>query len=160
LNLPTVLRHLHFQTDAEAFVTVLDSDLSPVHEPVHEQPGAADKKCRLCCLRDKLAVAQSRLRPVPGRAAIKVAAGLAVPSLEAWLRCGHDPQVTEAAWILAMQSKKYPYDTNRLKQAVYGTDRPSLQLETTRMCAESLRLAANLPELEKWFPAGFGALAA
>ena len=32
-SLPTVLKHLHYRTDAEALVVVLDSDRSPVHDP-------------------------------------------------------------------------------------------------------------------------------
>jgi hypothetical protein len=67
--------------------------------------------------------------------------------------------MTEGAWVLALQSGKYPYDNKRLKRAVYGTDRPSIALETKRMTGEAQRLAQNLSELEKWFPNGFGALA-
>jgi hypothetical protein len=157
--LPAVLKHLHYQTDAEALVVVLDSDRSPVHVPDHEKAGGADRKCRLCCLQERAQQTQADLRPVAGRSSIHVAIGLAVPTLEAWYRCGHDPHVTEAVWIQALQTGKYPYDSNRLKQDVYGTDRPSLQLETQRMIEEATRLAQNLIELERWFPNGFGALA-
>jgi len=99
------------------------------------------------------------LRPVPGRTSINVAIGLAVPTLEAWFRCGLDPHVTEAVWVQALQSGKYPYDGKRLKQAVYGTDRPPPALEMQRMTEEASRLVQILDELEKWFPDGFGALA-
>ena len=84
---------------------------------------------------------------------------MAVPSLEAWFRCGVDSQVSEAAWIVALRSGKYPYDVKRLKQAVYGTDRPSIQLETQKMVEHAQRLVSILDQLEKWFPNGFGALA-
>lgn len=50
--LPVVFKHLHYETDAEAFVVVVDSDHSPVHRPAHEQPGGEDEKCRLCKLRE------------------------------------------------------------------------------------------------------------
>jgi hypothetical protein len=83
-----------------------------------------------------------------------------VPSLEAWLRCGRDPGVTEAAWIVALQSRKYPYDVRRLKEAIYGTHRPDLPLETRRMTEEAARLASDLGALETWFPNGFGPFAA
>ena len=46
--LPTVLKHLHYRTDADALVIVVDSDRTPVHKPEHEQEGGADERCRLC----------------------------------------------------------------------------------------------------------------
>ena len=39
------------------------------------------------------------------------------------------------------------------------TERPSIQLETQRMTEEARRLAQDLDELERWFPAGFGTFA-
>ena len=32
-DVPTVVRHLHYRTDADAFVLVVDSDDSPLHDP-------------------------------------------------------------------------------------------------------------------------------
>jgi hypothetical protein len=156
--LPLVLKHLYFQTDADALAVVLDSDLSPLHEEAHELPGAADPKCRLCGLIDATRQTLGRLPPIQGRPSLRVAAGMAVPTLEAWLRCGLDAQVSEAAWRVFLQTRKWSYDRNSLKRAVYGTDRPPIQLETLRMTEEAQRLAAILPELEKWFPGGFGAM--
>lgn len=157
--LPSVLKHLHYRTDAEAFVLVVDSNDSPVHQNAHDQPGGADQQCRLCQLREVVGRVQSQLRPVSGRPPIKTAAGLAVPGIEAWYRCGLDPHVTEAAWIQALQSRTYPYTKNSLKRDVYGTDRPSLDLETQRAVEEARRLVRNLPVIEGLFPNGFGVLA-
>jgi hypothetical protein len=106
-----------------------------------------------------VAATRQRLRPVPNRAPLRVALGLAVPSLEAWWRCGIDAHVTEAAWLVALQSRQFPYDVNRLKAAVYGTDRPGLDQETVRMTEEATRVAQDLGRLETSFPNGFGTLA-
>jgi hypothetical protein len=157
--LPTVLRHLHYQTVAEVLVVVLDSDESPVHQSAHEQPGGTNPQCRLCRLREDIRQIQHQLRPVSGRAPIKTALGLAVPAMEAWYRCGLDPHVTEAAWIQGLASGHHPYTKDDLKRAVYGTVRPSLGLETKRAIEEAQRLVQDLSVLETWFPNGFGALA-
>jgi hypothetical protein len=157
--LPVVLKHLYFRTDAEAFVVVIDSDNSPVHVDSHEQLGGTDGKCRLCRLRQAVVQAQAQLRPMPSRSTIKTALGLAVPAVEACYRCGRDPHVSEAAWIIGLQSGSFPYTKLRLKQDVYGTDRPSLALETRRATEEAQRLTQNLALLENLFPAGFGLLA-
>lgn len=157
--LPTVLKHIHYRTDAEALVVVVDSDDSPVHLPTHEQPGGVVQECRLCRLRQVVDQEQKQLRPVSNRPSIKTALGVAVPAIEAWYRCGVDPHVTEAAWILALQSRSYPYTRNSLKQDVYGMERPLLALETRRATEEAQRLLQSLALLESLFPAGFGSLA-
>jgi hypothetical protein len=128
-SITAVLRHLHYSTDAEALIVVVDSDDSPVHHNSHDQPDGADLKCRLCYLRNEIGRIQNQLKPKAGRAQIKVTIGLAVPAIEAWYRAGIDPQVTETAWIQGLQSRRPPYSRNDLKQAVYGTPRPSRQLE-------------------------------
>jgi hypothetical protein len=156
--LSPALKQLYYHTDAEALVVVVDSDHAPVHQEVHEQPGGADKHCRLCLLRQAVAQAQGRLHLRSGRPPIKIALGVAVPAVEAWYQCGIDPHVTEAAWIVALQSRSYPYTKKSLKQAVYGMDRPPLTLETRRATEEAQRLAQNLTLLERLFPAGFGPL--
>lgn len=156
---PPVLKHLHYHTDAEALVLVVDSNHSPVHLSAHDQPGGAHQQCRLCELRGIVNRVLGYVTPVPNRPSIKTAVGLAVPTIEAWYRCGPDPRVTEAAWANGLQQGRFPYSKNDLKQAVYGTDRPSLDLETRRGTEEAQRLAQNLDVLEQMFPGGFGALA-
>jgi hypothetical protein len=157
--LPSVLKYLHYQTDAEAFVAVIDSDESPVHEPAHEAPGGAVDKCRLCVLRALVADSCRQLRPLAGRANLRIALGLAVPAVEAWYRFRLDPAVSEAAWLVGLGRKgKFPYTKAQLKVAVYGTDRPSLERETECATREAERLAQDLGQLEKFFPNGFGPL--
>jgi hypothetical protein len=158
-SITAVLRSLHYSTDAEALIVVVDSDDSPVHHNSHDQPDGADLKCRLCYLRNEVGRIQSQLKPKAGRAQMKVALGLAVPAIEAWYRAGIDPQVTESAWIQGLQSRRQPYSRNDLKRAVYGTPRPSRHLEQQRGIEEARRLAQDLNLLEKLFPNGFGSLA-
>ncbi len=157
-DLPSVLMHLHYRTDAEALIVVVDSDHSPVHRNEHEQPGRVDEKCRLCKLREAVARVQGQLRPRSGRPQLKIALGVAVPTIEAWYRCGLDPHVSEAAWILGLQSGSYPYTKLHLKKDVYGMEQPLLRLETRRATEEAQRLIQNLAILESLFQTGFGAL--
>ena len=157
--LPTVLKHLHYRMDADALVVVVDSDRTPVHKPEHEDSGGADERCRLCKIRQTVDSALDQLRPVQGRSQIKIAVGIAVPAVEAWYRCGLDPHVTEAAWVERLSSGHSPYTTRSLKEDVYGTSRPSLELETQRATEEAQRLTQDLQLLEQCFPTGFGALA-
>lgn len=157
--LPAALKELHYHTDADGIVVVVDTDRSPIHTDVHDQPGKADEHCRLCRLRQVVNRTQDGLRSVPGRLPLKVAFGVAVPTIEAWYRCGIGSRVSEAAWRVALQSHSYLYTGKSLKQAVYGTDRPALTLETQRAAEEAQRLGQDLILLERLFPAGFGALA-
>ena len=156
--LPTVLKHLHYRTNADALVIVVDSDRTPLHGPEHEQAGGADERCRLCKMRQTIDPVLDQLRPVQGRPQIKIAVGIAVPAIEAWYRCGLDPHVTEAAWIASLPSGPFPYTTRSLKEDVYETSRPSLELETRRATKEAQRLTQDLQPLEQCFPTGFGAL--
>jgi len=96
-----------------------------------------------------------------GYSPVKTALGLAVPQIEAWYLVGRDPHVSEAAWISGQQSGQFLYAREHLKRKVYETDRPSLELETTRAREEAERIVreGKLPLLEKLFPAGFGPLA-
>ena len=64
--LPTILKHLHFRTDAEGLVVVLDSDRTPVHQRAHDQPGNTDEKCRLCRLKMIATQVLSQLPTRPG----------------------------------------------------------------------------------------------
>jgi hypothetical protein len=156
--LPNVIKALYYRTDADVLLVVVDADLSPVHLPEHDEPDKAVEKCRLCQLRKTALKGLGQVRARQGRPPLRVALGLAVPCIEAWFRCGLDPHVTEAAWLQVLQSKKSPEDVKRLKRAVYGTDRPGLELETARMADEAQRLAKDLSLLETWFPNGFGCL--
>jgi hypothetical protein len=118
--LPRALQHLHYRTDAEALVVVVDSDDSLVHQPSHNLQSGTYQECRLCQLLAIVAHTQERLSHIQGRPPmIKVAVGLAVPAIEAWYRCGLDSHVTEATWIQAQNQQIYPYTRSSLKAAVY-----------------------------------------
>jgi len=157
-----VLHYLHYSTDADALVITLDSDLSPVHQRGHDQPGGAADKCGLCQLRATVDSVQSQLRPREKRGPIQTALGLAVPAVEAWYLAGRDPHVSETTWLLGMESGKFPYTKLDLKQMVYGTERPSLALEQQCAVEHARRLVQEekLELLENLFPSGFGTLAA
>ena len=157
--LPSVLKHLYYRTDAEAFVVVVDSNTSPVHQIGHNLPAAALDGCRFCQLQQAIEQVQSQFAQVHARPRIETAVGLAVPAMEAWYLCGRDARVSEATWANALQSGTFPYTKSTLKESVYDTDRPSLQHETARSVEEARRLAANLHLLETLFPNGFGVLA-
>jgi len=159
--LPAVLKELHYHTDAEGFALAVDSDNTPPHLPAHESPGPSDPQCRLCQLRRVAREALRDVRPRTERPALKIALGLAVPTIEAWLLCGVDPHVTEAAWANGLKERPglMPYSKGILKRQLYGSSHPSLAIEIEVMKAAAERISRNLTTLEQLFPDGFGALA-
>lgn len=157
--LPTVLKFLHYRTDAEALVVIADSDDSTTHQSTHDEAEGADQQCRLCQLRGVVSVETSKLKPVTGRNQIKTAIGLAVPAIEAWYLCGLDPHINEAAWTRKLQSEQITYTRRTLKKAVYNTERPTIDIETAEAHKAAIRLVNELSLLEQLFPNGFGAFA-
>jgi hypothetical protein len=156
--LPPIIRHLHFQTDADGLVIVVDSDDSPVHTAEHEAPNFHHPLCRICRLRAAFRRTVRNLPPARGRERVLRAVGLAVPAIEAWLLCGRDTSVTEAAWMQGQGSGRPPYTRAQLKWKVYGTERPSLPHEIRRAVQEVSRHRGDVRRLENDFPNGFGAL--
>jgi hypothetical protein len=78
--LPAVVKELHFQSDAEALIVVVDSDDTPVHQPAHDQQ--ADFQCRFCRL-----TRITRSLQLPARASgkpLRFGIGVAIPAIEAW----------------------------------------------------------------------------
>lgn len=157
--MPAVLRHLHFNTDTDVLVVVVDSDDSVVHIPRHDAPDYYHPHCRMCQLRAVYRQTTKRLPPAHGRERLIRTVGVAVPAIEAWYLCGRDETVSEAAWILGQETGRQPYTRGHLKQRVYGTDRPSLPQETVSALREVERQRRDLRRLEHDFP-GFAALAA
>lgn len=157
--LPSILRHLHFNTDARGLVVVVDSDDSPVHTPEHEAPGYHHPLCRICRLRSVFRRTLKNLPAARGRTGPLRAIGLAVPAIEAWLLCGREAAVTEQAWMDGLARGAVPYTRKDLKARVYGTTRPTLPLQLERGLAEVARHRGDLRRLENDFPNGFGALA-
>ena len=102
--LPVVVKHLHYQTDADGLIVVADSNWSPLHlGPGDQECGAADK-CRLCLLHKATVETQAQLAPVTGRSRLELAMGLAVPAIEAWYLCGVESGVSENAWRQGLAS--------------------------------------------------------
>jgi hypothetical protein len=157
--LPAILRHLHFNTEAEGLVVVVDADDSVVHTAEHEAPGYFHPHCRLCQLRGIFRKTQKHFHPMHGRDRVLRAVGLAVPAVEAWYLCGQDVQVTEFAWVEGQARGVAPYTRRELKWRVYGTDRPSLGFEIQRAVESVRRHRGDLRRLEADFPQGFGRMA-
>lgn len=157
--LPAVVRHLHFNTDAAGLVVVVDADDSVVHTAEHEAPNFHHPLCRMCQLRAVFRRTTRNLPPARGRARVLRGVGVAVPAIEAWYLCGREGGVTEAAWLDGRERGVPPYTRQELKVRVYGTDRPSLPLETHCALQEVRRHGGDLRRLEADFPGGFGELA-
>lgn len=156
--LPTVLKHLHYRTDADALAVIVDSDASTTHRLAHVPRDGANHGCRLCQLRLAADQVQNGLTEVLNRAPIKTAFGLAVPALEAWLLCGIDPRAIEATLLQRPDARTRALRI-QLKQDVYGTDRPSSEVRMKRATEGATRLVQNLDEFERCFPDGFGSFA-
>ena len=149
--LPAIARHLHFNTQADGLVVLVDADDTEPHPPAHNEPGRHHPRCRLCQLRAAFRRATRNLPPAHGRQAPLAAFGLAVPAAEAWYLCGLDAEVGEEDWTRRRAEGLVPAYTRReLKARVYGTDRPTLAAR---------RHARDLRRLENDFP-GFAVLAA
>jgi hypothetical protein len=156
--LPTIVVSLHYGTDVEALVVVVDSDESPVHQNSHDAPHAPNPECRLCLLRTTVNTELTKLHTMPNRTNMKSGLGLAVPAIEAWYCCGLDPHVTEFEWGRKLLGEHLTYDKRSLKVSAYGSD-PSSHLHRTEIAKQAAqRLANNLDQLEQRFPNGFGAL--
>ena len=151
--LPSIIKALHYTTDADGFAVVVDSDNSPVHAKDHEQ---SNSQCRLCLLRNCIQATLLELSPVASRRALKTAAGVAVPAIEAWYQCGVDLHVNEARWGGKLSGERINFTKELLKIAVYGSNQPSLHMETLAAIAAAKRLAENLDQLALLFPNGFG----
>jgi len=156
--LPAIIRHLHFNTDAEALAVVVDADDSVVHDADHDREGYFHPRCRMCQLRAVFRQTAKKLPPAQGRERVLRGIGVAVPAIEAWYLCGRDPQVTEAAWVQGQAAGRLPYTRAELKQRVYGTDRPSLPHEIECALREARRHGTDTRRLEYDHP-GFAALA-
>jgi hypothetical protein len=155
---PAVIRHLHFNTDVDTLVVVVDSDDSIVHTADHDRPGYFHPHCRMCHLRAVFRRTMKNFSPAHGRERLLRGVGVAVPAIEAWYLCGRDPSVSEAAWVAGQETQRQPYSRAELKWRVYGTDRPSLPHEIRCALHEVERHRRDPRRLEHDFP-GFAALA-
>ncbi len=158
---PAVLRSLHYHRDADGVVIVADSDRCVPHKRDHACPPPVNTGCRHRLLQAKAAEISGQLRARQGRGPVQTAVGLAVPAIEAWYLVGKESRVSGTEWMLGLQTRRPPYSTRDLKQMVYGTDRPSLELEARRASEAARRIVDEelLAALEDRFPGGFGAMA-
>src|SRR5262249_42325788 len=154
-----VFRGVHFISDADALVVLVDCDNTEPHHSAHDEPGKVVENCRLCKIRKTISKARSQVKARQGSPALRIAVGLAVPAIEAWYLVGKNHQVGEAAWRTGLTSGKPPFATVNLKVEVYGTERPSLEHETDCAVREARRVIADLSAIETAFPDGFGAMA-
>lgn len=159
--LPAVIKSAHYHSDAVGLVVVADANGSPFHQVDHDEVDEPLEGCRLCQLRSRCRETLVKLGSVGHRAhPVNVAIGLASPAIEAWYRCGRDPRASEAAWSRDLNAGVHARDRiTALKREVYGTDRPSLRLETECAVREARRLAQNISAFEEHFRTGFGSLA-
>lgn len=94
--IPNIINATYYQTDSEAIVFVCDSNDKPVHIPEHDEKGNKESlKCRYCIIKRKVGETLNSLSPKSNREMIKVAVGVAVPAIEAWLVCGGKLDVSE-----------------------------------------------------------------
>ncbi len=156
--MPAIIRHLHFNTDAEGLAVVVDADDTVVHTEAHDAPEYFHPQCRLCQLRAVYRQTVKKLPPARGRQRLLRGVGVAVPAIEGWYLCGRDQSVTEAAWLQGLVEGKAPYTRHELKYRVYGTERPSLSHEIDCALVEARRHALDTRRLENDFP-GFRSLA-
>lgn len=158
--LPSIIRHLHFNTDADGLAVVVDSDDSVVHTTPHEAPDFYHPLCRMCQLRAIFRQTTKNLPAARGRDRLLRGIGVAVPAVEAWYLCGGKAGegVTEQIWSDGQKAAKPPYTRKDLKRLVYGTERPSLELETEIALRETRRHVRDTRRLEHDFP-GFAAFA-
>ncbi len=49
-TVPSLVKDLHYQTDAAGLVVTLDSDYTAVHDETHSRSPGGNKDCRLCRL--------------------------------------------------------------------------------------------------------------
>lgn len=159
-QLPSFYRSRYYHSDADAFVVVLDSDDSPIHEKSHEPPGNPEPTCRLCQARLSVESIATTLPSRPAGKLLRLAFGLSVPAIEAWWLFAKDASVGEAAWRSQVKPGAGAARRRDLKRGVYGDVRVPAEMKRKRSREEAERLVADgkLPSLEAHFPGGFGAL--
>lgn len=156
--LPSIIKDLHYNSDADGLIVVVDSDESTLHSSNHDSSDGEVTDCRLCKLRSIVTREFSRLSPVLSRGTLNVAIGIAIPAIEAWYRCGLDPHVTEAEWSRKLRGERLTYNKQSLKISAYGPGRISNFARTELAKDAARRLTENLQQLEERFPGGFGNL--
>src|SRR5437879_2704240 len=104
-----VFRGVHYHSDAEGLIVVVDCDDAELHDPAHDQPGGGGERCRLCQARKIITLARKQLKARQGRPELKFAIGLPVPAIEAWYLVDKNHQVGEAAWRVGLVDRHPPF---------------------------------------------------
>lgn len=154
-ELPVVIKSTFYNTDAEGLVVVYDSDDTPVHQKEH-LPEENDK-CRFCYLQKTISNTIKNLGQRPVQNPLKIAFGIAVPTIEAWYLCGKNLDVGERSWKDKLLGETVHYDRTSLKRRIYG-ERPYKKKQIEVATSEAIRISTNLELLEEKFPEGFGNL--
>jgi len=157
-ELPRIIRALHFNSDADGLVVIADSNGHSLHGPEHEEAPKSDADCRFCAIREVAQCELARLKARPVLPPLRVAVGLAVPALEAWLLSQRRTGLTEAMVKVARQERRELHSRAQLKELLYGTSRPTLELETAKMVEHMREIVRDLQRLRTAFPGGFGPL--
>jgi len=161
-DVPIVLSGVYYNTEAEFLIIVRDSDDTPVHKKEHDEPNNIEaENCRYCELRKLVKSALENLAPMQGKENFKVAVGVAVPAIEAWLLCGTNPHASEATWINKQREESFSTYNDRklLKAELYGSNIASSETMFNRGTASAKKLIENIEQLEILFPEGFGNMA-
>lgn len=160
--LPVAIRALHYNSDVEGLLIVVDGNGTPVHVPETRCDRDPKHGCRWCQVRECIDQACAKLKPRSHARPLRIAHALTYPSIEAWFRLGRDPGRGESSWVLYRRSLTHAQITDhkrKLKRAIYNVVDPAFELSKRRQIEEAKNLAANLAEFEKLFPIGFGLFA-
>ena len=156
-NLPVVIRSVHYNSDAEFLVIASDSDDTPVHIAEHDIN--ENEKCHICLLRKIVDKLLNEFQS-GGQEILKIAVGVSVPAIEAWLLFGKNPHVSENYWIRFQNSEKITYTRKKLKKELYGGEHipENIRIETAKKAIQRIVENDLLSDLENAFPQGFGSL--
>lgn len=154
-ELPVVINSTFYNSDAEGLVVVYDSDDTPVHQKEHLEE--ENDRCRFCYLQKTISNTVKNLGERPNKIPLKIAFGIAVPTIEAWYLCGTKLDVGEKSWKDKLAGETVRYDRTSLKRKIYG-ERPFKKKRIEIAVSEATRISQNLELLEEKFPEGFGNL--
>jgi hypothetical protein len=145
--LPAAIKHLHYRTDVEGLVVVIDSN----HTPLDDTSG----RSRLLKIEKIISETTSKLKPLSSKNTLRVAYGVACPCIEAWLLCPERTDISEHAWEAGISSGREPYAKSQLKQELHGSSR---NIDPIRLIAAARTASEQLSLLNTRFPKGFGTL--
>jgi hypothetical protein len=147
-RLPTAIRKLHYQTETAGLLVVVDADRSSL------KMGEAGNRREV--LKTIVKATLASLGPVAQKPALKVAIGVAMPALEAWLLSPDDVTLCEANWERALSSEIDTDIGKRLKRQLFGVERPDSFVRRDLVLKAAHRCIPHLSVLRDRFPNGFG----